>query len=166
MLDIVQEGLKLHIQTHFALTVWNDFRTLKLECIQYDKAYYAQTRTQDRKKDWKGKGKKTQKAESSGVETNRLSTEEWEMCKVKGYCFICKKGRKEVLGLAKEHPNHPKRDTQKREGSQYTKKEEKKTSTPKKKSAGVKAMDMEQESDGKTEVSDSDSEDLPEGSKN
>jgi len=168
VLDIVQEGLKLHIRTHFALTVWRNFRTMKSECIQYDEAYYAQTRTkgEGRKQD-KGKGKSTyKKAETSVMGTKRLSDEDWEMCKVKGFCFICKKIGKDVLGLAKEHPNHPKRENTKEGGAKNYKKDDKKKNT-KNKTANVKALDTEHDSDvDKTAASDSDSDDQPEGSKN
>jgi len=167
VLDIVQEGLKLHIRTHFALTVWRNFRTMKSECIQYDEAYYAQTRTkgEGRKQD-KGKGKGTyKKAETSVMGTKRLSDEDWEMCKVKGFCFVCKKIGKDVLGLAKEHPNHPKRENTKEGGTKSYKKDDKKKNT--KKTANVKTLDTEQDSDvDKTAASDSDSDDQPEGSKN
>jgi len=168
VLDIVQEGLKLHIRTHFALTVWRNFRTMKAECIQYDEAYYAQTRTRgDTKKQDKGKGKQTpKKAETSVMGTKRLSDEDWEMCKVKGLCFVCKKIGKDVLGLAKEHPNHPKRENTKEGGAKNYKKDDKKKNT-KNKTANVKALDTEHDSDvDKTAASDSDSDDQPEGSKN
>jgi len=166
ILDIVQEGLKLHIKTHFALTVWNDYRTMKNDCIQYDEAVYAQTRSREGKKQDKGKGKSTpKKAETSVMGTGRLSNEDWEMCKVKGFCFICKKTGKDVLGLAKEHPNHPKREKTKEGGAKTNKKEDKRNT--KNKTANVKALNTEHDSDvDKTAASDSDSDDQPEGSKN
>jgi hypothetical protein len=95
-----------------------------------------------------------------------LTDQEWEMCKVKGYCFICKKNGKEILGLAREHPNHPARN-KKEETTKTTQKYDKKKST--KRTAGVRATeskDMDSDVDSKTAVTDSDSDDQPGGSKN
>ena len=57
---------------------------------------------------------------ASGSGSKRLSDEDWELCKVKGLCFICKKIGKDVLGLAKEHPNHPPKEGRKAGGSTKT----------------------------------------------
>jgi len=166
--DLCFEALKHHIQTHFALEIWPDFRTMKENSVAYDEAYFAQNQKTDKEykdyKDFKGKGKKNQKAETAVITSGskRLLDEDWEMCKVKGFCFVCKKIGKDVLGLAKEHPNHPTKEKKMEEG-QKTKKVDKKFQ--KKKNASVRATDMDLDGD-KTEVSDSDSDDQPEGSKN
>ena len=171
VIDIAFEGLKQHIRTHFALQDWPDFKTLKESCVVYDEAYFAQNRRTETR-DFKQKGKKPQKTETvamgsaSGSGSKRLSDEDWELCKVKGLCFVCKKIGKDVLGLAKEHPNHPPKEGRKAGGSTKTVDNKK---PQKKKSASVRATDLEQELGSDVDRNgpgDSDSEDQPEGSKN
>ena len=101
----------------------------------------------------------------SGSGSKRLSDEDWELCKVKGLCFVCKKIGKDVLGLAKEHPNHPPKEERKAGGSTKTVDNKK---PPKKKTASVRATELEQEMDSDVDngPADSDSENQPGGSKN
>ena len=66
VIDTVFEGLKQHIQTHFALSTWNDFREMKESTNAYDEAYFAQNKRTDTK-DIKGKGKSFQKAETAAM---------------------------------------------------------------------------------------------------
>jgi hypothetical protein len=164
VIDTTFEGLKPHIRTHFALEAWADFATMKGSTCAYDEAYFAQNRKDP--KDFKGKGKEKrfQKTETAamgsgsglGSGMKRLSDEDWEMCKVKGFCFVCKKIGKDVLGLAKEHPNHPPKG--KKVEDPKTKKVDSKTGF-RKKTANVKAMDADMDSDvDKTQNEDSDSE--------
>ena len=168
VIDTVFEGLKQHIRTHFALSTWNDFREMKESTIAYDEAYFAQNKRTD-PKDIKGKGKRFQKAETAatGSVTKRLSDEDWEMCKIKGLCFVCKKIGRDVLGLAKEHPNHPPKEKGKVVEPKNKKVDSKKPQ--KKKTASVRATDLEQDTSSdvdRTEVSDSDSEGHEEKTKN
>jgi hypothetical protein len=166
VIDQIFLGLKAHIRGHFATMVWSSFQEMKESVVAYDEATFNLGPRREGKKDFKGKVKKTPRAEASAVGTKRLTDQEWEMCKVKGYCFICKKNGKEILGLAREHPNHPARD-KKEETTKTTQKYDKKKST--KRTAGVRATeskDMDSDVDNKTAVMDSDSDDQPEGSKN
>ena len=49
--------------------------------------------------------------EINKTETGRkLTDKEYLYCKVNGLCFKCKKINKQIWGLAKEHPNHPKKE--------------------------------------------------------
>jgi hypothetical protein len=140
---------------------------MKTACIAYDEAYFTHNKRVDFK-DMKGKGKKTEKAQTaatgSGSVSKRLSDQDWEMCKVKGLCFVCKKFGKDIFGLAKEHPNHTKG---KPEDSKTQKKGDSKK--PTKKTASIKAANVDNEygSDvDRTEIGDSDSDDQTNDSKN
>ena len=165
VVDQVFLGPKPHIQGHFATIIWTSFQEMKDSVVAYDEATFAQGPRKEGKRDFKGKGKRAPIAEASTVGAKRLSDQEWEMCKVKGYCFICKKNGKEIYGLTKEHPNHPSRE-KKEDAAKDKQKQDKKKST--KKTAGVwatEASDMDSDVD-KTAAPDSDLDDLLEGSKN
>jgi len=167
VIDTVFEGVKQHIRTHYALEQWGDFRAMKTACVLYNEAYFAQNRKTEGR-DFKGKGKRPQRAEAAvtGSGLKRLSDKDWEMCRIKGFCFVCKKIGKDVLGLAKEHPNHPPKERRRNEEPK-TKKVDNKRDSKKKNTVSVKATDVERDSDvDRTEVSDSDSEDQTGESKN
>ena len=56
--------------------------------------------------------------EINKTETGRkLTDKEFLYCKVNGLCFECKKINKQIWGLAKEHPNHPKKENVTSSGS-------------------------------------------------
>jgi len=168
VIDAVFGGLKSHIKIHYALEQWGDFNTMKERCIAYDEAYFAHNKRGLNTPNYKGKDKKktAQTAATDSKTGDRLSTEDWNLCKTKGLCFVCKKVGKDTFGLAREHPNHPPRETRKVEG--VKKDTTKKVDSGKgKKKASVKAIEGPPDSSVDNEPdSDSDADSSDEQTKN
>ena len=89
---------------------------MKQQTVRYDEMYYGiMSKTwQEKKKEKDSKRKGSSAAmetEINKTETGRkLTDKEYLYCKVNGLCFKCKKINKQIQGLAKEHPNHPKKE--------------------------------------------------------
>jgi len=86
--------------------------------------------------------------EINKTETGRKLTEkEFLYCKVNGLCFECKKVNRQIKGLAKDHPNHPQKEsvTSSGSGSGSGSSFGKKKDVPKKKAAKVNETTAEED---------------------
>src|ERR1700750_764463 len=136
-------------------------------------------RSGKKKEEWKGKKKASGNALAAATDLEldaatdleldaatgsglkcRLSEKEQLFCRLKGFCFECKKENKEVMGMARDHPNQDKKGAQ---GSSKPQKDQKKKEKFIKKKATANETETH-ESDVDTVTGESD--DSPEEPKN
>src|SRR5882757_5635772 len=164
-------GLKEHVQMHLISNMPPTLAELKVKALSYDELHFA---LRKRDKPEKGKGKANAvvaatgggqgKASGSGQNKRRLTDKENLECKLKNWCFECKRVGKEIVGFAKEHPNHKKESTSSSNQTQKTD-SKKKTGFTKKKATVNKTKDA-QETDADTVIKGLDEESSPEEAKN
>jgi hypothetical protein len=165
--DKVFAGLKENVQMHLINSMPQDLGSLKTQALNYDELHFA---LKSREKTDKGKGKATVAAtgggqgRASGSGKRRLTDKENLECKLKNWCFECKRVGKEVVGFAKEHPDHKKESGS--SSNQSKKKDEKKKTSFTKKKASVNETKDAQETDADTAIGDSDDESSQNESKN